>query len=420
MDPNATIRAINEGGIWKYMPKPWERDEMVSVINAALARYETLCHQQRQLEKLARHVKEDTQNLQEHLVSAKPGLQAGKSRKTPETGGGTPPGGPARRKQIRIQKKGRSTDAQGAEEEREAQPKPSKRTIRVVRKPAAPAPETVAESPVEPEAPASSEAAIEDERYQLESKLGAGTFGTVYKAMDTLLDIPVAVKILEPMFGGDDNLAELLRANARLAMQLSQKHIVRLHNFQQADDYFYLVLEFVDGRNFKEIRDLYSTLPLDTVLQILKVGSDALSYAHRHNVIHGDLKPANLMLTNDGVLKLVGFGMAGVVEMLHRSGKQIRSHDLIYLSPEQLNGELPDHRTDIYALGMILYELLTGHPPYSEPIPSRDQLLGGPQELSDLPEEIVPCMEKALCADPNRRWESVERFFNAIMAALGS
>ncbi|NCC52136.1 MAG: response regulator [Spartobacteria bacterium] len=414
-DHSATIRAINEGGVWKFLMKPWACDELLEMVTAGISRYETLCHQQRQLEQLAQHVKEDTQNLNEHMREKINSAGEKEAAGVPET--------TVRRKQIRINKKGAQVKLKTPEAPpEEAVASDDRKVVRIVKKKTVTINKPVEEEPASPAPPKEdldrpTSDIIEDERYQLNNSLGQGTFGIVYLAEDRLLDIPVAIKILDAIFTSDDDLTALLRDNTRMAMQLSHKHIVRLHNFQPVDEYFFLVMEYVEGRNLREILQLYHHLPMATVLQILKVCADALSYAHRHNVVHGDLKPTNLMLTNDGVLKIVGFGMAGVATLLHHKGKHIRGRDILYLSPEQAQGQATDHRGDIYSLAVVAHELLTGELPFADSSPTLDTILYGPDEMTGLSPLVAAAIEKAMAFHPDGRWESVERFFDAVMEA---
>jgi len=409
-DHSATIRAINEGGVWKFLTKPWEYTELLELINTGTMHYETRCHQQQQLEQLAQHVKEDTQHLEYDLCEE---IYGSDQEVTP----GGKPETTLKRKQIRVTKKG----APISKATEESTPPDNKKVFRIVKKKVA---KTIKKEMAETSlfdtgdlSPRPSSDIIEDDRYRISKTLGQGTFGIVYVAEDRLLDIPVAVKILDPFFSSDIDLTDLLHNNTRRAMQLSHKHIVRLHNFQPVEEYFFLVMEFVKGRNLRDILTLYDRLPLDTTLQILKVCADALSYAHRHDVVHDDLKPTNLMLTDDGVLKIVGFGMAGVASLLHHNGKQIRGRDLLYMSPEQIQGQSSDHRNDIYSLSVIIYELLTGALPFPEKSPTIETVLKGHTELTGVIPAIADALDKGMAILPDDRWDSVEQFFDAIMKA---
>ena len=253
-------------------------------------------------------------------------------------------------------------------------------------------------------------------RYKLGDILGAGGTGTVYKAEDLLMGMPVAIKVLSSELAEDANAINLLKEEARIAMQLSHRHIVRLHNLEKVGGKYFLVMEYVEGRNLREILSIYGKLPLETVMQIAEVSADALSYAHRHGVIHKDLKPDNILLTEDGVLKIIDFGIAGF--------KHMQKKDLpimgtpLYMSPEQIMGRPLSEKTDIYSLGIILCELITGHPPFDKPVETTQQRMAQKPHITGMPQQVASVLRKAIVDDENERWETVEIFaINFIEAA---
>lgn len=347
-DHNAIIRAVNDGGIWKYIVKPWMHDEIAGLVGEAVNRYAVLCHQQEHLTQLARDI------TSEHSLEKK-----------------SSPVGAVKKAILKM--RGR------AEEKGEDRGQ------------------------------------MLGKRYRLIEVLGEGGMGTVYKADDLLLGMPVAVKILAAKISRDESAITTLKEEARIAMQLSHRHIVRIHNMQKAGGYYFLVMEYVEGRTFREILKRYNCLPLDTVLQVVRVCSDALAYAHRHGVLHRDLKPANLMLAEDGVLKIIDFGVACLV------GKEAEKEDvfgtLIYMSPEQVRGEAVDCRTDVYSLGLIVYELLTGHNPFPLTTTDPEVIAAGVPPLEDMPANIRDVVERAVAVRRTARWSTVEMFSRALTDA---
>ncbi|MDI6775087.1 MAG: serine/threonine-protein kinase [Verrucomicrobiota bacterium] len=190
-------------------------------------------------------------------------------------------------------------------------------------------------------------------RYRIREKLGEGGAGVVYKAQDQFLDMPVAIKFLNPQLTHDKQAVASLKAEARIAMRLSHPHIVHLHNLEKSGNKFFLVMEHIKGSTFRELLRVYGRMPLDTVIETFRVCSDALSYAHRYGVLHNDLKPENLLIADDGVLKVIDFGISCLINA--------RQTDFImgtpaYMSPEQIRGERLDRRTDVYSLGIMTYE----------------------------------------------------------------
>ncbi|MFC1462180.1 protein kinase [Verrucomicrobiota bacterium] len=354
-DQDATIQAINEGGIWKYLPKPWKKDELVELVDNAVERYAARCKQHGLLETLARNA---TARL--------------------ETGPLVP------------------------------REKPRKQPIRVARRTSE---RVKAKHPI-------GAGVLLANRYELHEPVGEGGLGQVYRAKDLMLGMPVAVKVLFPEFGDDDMAITTLKEEARIAMQLSHKHIVRLHNLQKAHGHYYLVMEFVEGRTLREILELYGRLSLDSVAQIARVSSDALSYAHRHGVIHKDLKPDNLLLTHDGVLKIIDFGIACLSDAQRLSEPIIGTPT--YMSPEHIRGDSLDLRTDVYALGVMIYEFLTGKQPFPENTPPLEILDMMPPKLesSRVPGPVIKVLEKATAFRRSDRWESIPVFTTALIDTL--
>ena len=360
-DLSMAIRAVNEGGIWKYVTKPWKRDEIVQLVKEGLARYQMLCRQQSALEQLAHDITSEV--FEQPTQAAAPPL---------------PPGSPPPHKV-------KSTAA------------PGKKILRRL---------------VVPRSRAEGLQSLSSKRYKLVEVLGEGGMGTVYKADDLLLGMPVAIKVLGSRFTRDLRAVSTLKEEARIAMQLSHRHIVRIHNLQKASGHYFLVMEFVKGRTFRDILQRYGRLPVDTVLQIVRVCADALAYAHRHRVLHRDLKPTNLMLSEDGVLKIIDFGISCLL------GAQRDAEEIIgtptYMSPEHIRGETVDHRTDIYSLGIIAFQLLTGCNPYPPDATYREILALGPPSMDELPDGIRQVIEKATAPARNDRWPSVDAFAAAL------
>ncbi len=349
-DLDATVRAINEGGIWKYLAKPWSRDQLVNIVSDGVARYRTLCRQDALLKELARDITRGQDRLvdesDEVAVTRVPLL-----KRAMDFAAGRKP---------RLKAGGRN---------------------------------------------------FLGTRYKLLEILGEGGTGSVYRAHDELLDMPVAIKVLGSRFTRDALAVSTLKEEARIAMQLSHRHIVRLHNLQKAGKHYFLVMEYVEGRTFRDVLSLYGKLPLETVRQVVQVCADALSYAHRHGVLHKDLKPANILLSKDGVLKIIDFGVACLVHAQERSEHIVGTP--IYMSPEQIRGETLDRRTDIYSLGIIIYQLLAGHPPFPELTMDLDLLARGTGPLLDVEPRLRTVLEKAVARRREERWESVMDFAEA-------
>jgi serine/threonine-protein kinase len=249
-------------------------------------------------------------------------------------------------------------------------------------------------------------------RYKLGERLGEGGTGVVYKAEDLFLDMPVAIKVLNATFTNDKVAVAALKEEARIAMRLSHQHIVHLHNLEKTGTNYFLVMEYIKGSTFRDLLNLYGRLALDTVIQTLKVCSDALSYAHRHGILHNDLKPENLLITEEGVLKIIDFGISCLINT--------RQEDFImgtpaYMSPEQIRGEKLDKRTDVYSLGIMTYEFLTGRTPFPDNAGLEDVLRLLPVQLPNVADQIRPSILKAIDPNHDQRWESAETFATAFI-----
>lgn len=259
------------------------------------------------------------------------------------------------------------------------------------------------------------------ERYALEALVAEGGMATVWRARDEVLARTVAVKILHPHLAKDDSFIERFRREALAAARLTHPNIVSIFDTGTEDEAghaarHFIVMEFCGGGT---LADLGAGEPLSPE-RVIGVGAaicSALAYAHENGVIHRDMKPANALLSNDGTLKVGDFGIAKAAF----TGREITTTGSLlgtvtYISPEQARGEEPDTRSDLYSLGVVLYELLVGRPPFSgdtaiatamkhvdeEPAPPRSIRAGVPRAL----EAVIL---KALSKDPADRFASAER-----------
>ncbi|MDR3634399.1 MAG: serine/threonine-protein kinase [Isosphaeraceae bacterium] len=196
-----------------------------------------------------------------------------------------------------------------------------------------------------------------NQRFTLEKELGRGGMGAVYRATDLVLARSVAIKVLKEQSG--EELARRLRLEAQILARLLHDNIVRLYDFGAADGTYFLVMEEVDGPSFSK---RWRNIPLKDRLRIIAQVADALDYAHHQGVIHRDIKPGNVLLTSSDVAKLSDFGLSLIAEQADDSGA-IRGTPH-YMSPEQAQAKKVDHRSDLYSLGVMLYECATGACPF--------------------------------------------------------
>jgi serine/threonine protein kinase/DNA-binding SARP family transcriptional activator len=196
-------------------------------------------------------------------------------------------------------------------------------------------------------------------RYQIESELGHGGMGVVYSAHDTLLDRAVAIKVLSEKDGGTQGRARLLR-EAQAVARLDHPHIVPVYDAGEINDSPFIVMQLVEGVNLRES----GTSSLPQIITLASQLCDALEHAHRRGIVHRDVKPENILVTPEGTAKLMDFGLAYSQSATRLTQEGTVMGTLAYLAPEQILGEAIDGRTDLYALGVILYELTTGRLPF--------------------------------------------------------
>lgn len=250
------------------------------------------------------------------------------------------------------------------------------------------------------------------QNYRIEELLGEGGMGTVYRATDTLLRRPVAVKMLHPHLLRDSTFMERFRNEAVLSAQLNHPNVSTLYNLLQDRTDNFMVMELVDGITLEKLLAKEGKLTLETAIRIVIQALDGLQHAHYKNILHRDIKPANLMLTREGSIKLMDFGIARMVgsQRLTRADRVVGT--LEYMAPELLNGTDPSVQSDLYAVGVLLYELLSGKMPFEtttdntlinqilnkKPIPLRSR-------IPNIPKSLEEVLEKLLQKKPEKRYE---------------
>jgi serine/threonine-protein kinase len=202
------------------------------------------------------------------------------------------------------------------------------------------------------------------DRYRLDAQIGSGGMSTVYRAFDTVLERTVAVKLMHREIASDADQLERFRREARAVAQLSHPHVVNVIDAGEEDDRPFIVLEYVEGETLKERIRRLGRLPIDESIAYAIEIARALSAAHRAGIVHRDIKPQNVLIDEEGTAKVTDFGIARTLEEdgLTADGRVLGTTD--YVSPEQALGHLVDGRSDIYSLGVVLYEMLTGDVPF--------------------------------------------------------
>lgn len=206
---------------------------------------------------------------------------------------------------------------------------------------------------------------ILDNRYKILEKVGSGGMASVYKAQDILLDRIVAVKILHSKYASDHDFVVRFRQEAQAAAKLSQPNIVNIYDVGYDENAHYIVMEYVRGETLKDYIEKHGHLPINTSIQISFDIGEALEHAHANGIVHCDIKPHNILVTETGRIKVADFGIARAINS-SSSTKDEKSvlGSVHYFSPEQGSGGKIDERTDIYSLGVVMYEMMTGVVPF--------------------------------------------------------
>src|SRR5215207_7165991 len=262
-------------------------------------------------------------------------------------------------------------------------------------------------------------------RYRLAELLGQGGMATVYRATDIQLGRDVAVKLLRPEYLRDPDFSSRFRSEARSAASLSHPNIVGVHDYGEDPDGPFIVMELVDGEDLASILRANGALPPRQAARIAAAVGRALAAAHAKGIVHRDVKPGNILISRDGRVKVTDFGIARAVAEAQMTLPGTTLGSVHYFSPEQARGEQATASSDIYSLGIVLFELLTGHRPWeadSAAAVAMARLAGPPPDPSALrsgiPADLVAIDRKALATEPADRWSSSSSFAAALEAFL--
>jgi serine/threonine-protein kinase len=238
----------------------------------------------------------------------------------------------------------------------------------------------------------------------------------VYRARDLILDEIVAIKVLNDYLCSDPQAIERFKQEARSARKLTHQNIVRIHDMFDLTGKKIISMEYIEGENLKTLLARNVTFAEDRTLTMLVQICEGLAYAHRLHVVHRDIKPANIMITERNLIKITDFGIAKILNHPNTKSQTMVMGTPLYMAPEQIEGGRIDHRCDIYALGIMIYEMVTGNPPFCEGNIEYHHIHSPAPEIraaiSDrLKKAIMKCIEK----NPDHRFQTVEEILARII-----
>ena len=252
-------------------------------------------------------------------------------------------------------------------------------------------------------------------RYQIIEDLGKGGMGRVYKVFDTEVQEKMALKLLHPDIAGDERTIERFRNELKLARAISHRNVCRMFDLGREEGTYYITMEYVSGEDLKSLIHRIGALPVGKAVSIGKQVCEGLSEAHRLGVVHRDLKPQNVMIDREGNARIMDFGIARSLAARGITGAGVMIGTPEYMSPEQVDGKEADQRADIYALGIILFEMLTGHLPFEGDTPlsvavkQKSERPPDPRSINaQIPDELGRIILKCLEKPKEKRYQSAQ------------
>lgn len=268
------------------------------------------------------------------------------------------------------------------------------------------------------------ELSLLNNRYQLLQPIGSGGMAVVYKAIDQMLERSVAVKILREDYSSDEEFRERFKQEAKAAANLSHPNIVTVYDFGLDNDRVFIVIEFIDGTDLKSLIQKTGRFSVEDAVGLMAQACAGVGYAHRAGLIHCDIKPHNMLVSNDNRLKVTDFGIARALATIHPDEKS----DVVwgsphYFSPEQAGGSAPSPASDVYSLGVILYEMLTGKLPFEARDSTelaklhRVEIPVPPRRINpDIPEALEDITIKVLSKEPSARYRTADQLGRVLLS----
>ena len=264
-----------------------------------------------------------------------------------------------------------------------------------------------------------------NDRYEIIKSIGEGGMANVYLGHDTILDRNVAIKVLRGDLSNDEKFVRRFQREALSASSLAHPNIVEMYDVGEDDGTYYIVMEYVDGKTLKQLLKRRGTLTLSEAIDIMSQLTDGMAHAHDSYIIHRDLKPQNIMIKDDGQIKITDFGIAMALNSTQLTQTNSVMGSVHYLPPEQASGKGCTIKSDIYSMGIIFYELLSGSLPFRgdnaveialkhmrEPLPSVRE------ENSSIPQSIENIIRKATAKNPKNRYDSARSMHEDLLTAL--
>lgn len=253
--------------------------------------------------------------------------------------------------------------------------------------------------------------------YELQDVLGTGGTGTVFKARDRFLDMEVAIKLINPELIKGEDVLRSFKDEARITMLLSHRFILRLYSFNVYNGCYYVVMEMVNGRSLRSLLGEYGSFSAMMVCRVLVQCASALEYAHSHNIIHKDIKPENIFLTDAGELKIIDWGSATLNNAASEGGAYIIGTPE-YMSPAQKRGDIVGPGADQYALGILTYLMLTGYFPYPPGMTAEQLLTDIRPSFTALQPELASVLARATAPTEDEQYPTITEFVRAFLHVL--